>query len=298
MTIGMPLIAERMFGSPLMIEDRKGAIIARALGPRVLGQSVTISGEQMGVLAEPVRDKVDGWTGEKVYHGPKMVGSVAIVEVEGTLVNKGSYIGQSSGVTSYEGIGVQVADCRSPSVQAAVFEVDSFGGEVDGAFALAEEIFALGEEKPTIAILTDHACSAGYLLASACRQIIIPSTGYAGSIGVITMHIDATKWMEREGLAVSVMRAGPDKARPQQFIESMGEADYAERMADIEALRQEFAATVARFRVGRMSLEAILGTNSKIYRGEEAVKIGLCDAMARPAEAFRAFLAEFGAPAS
>lgn len=298
MTIGMPLIAERLFGSPLMIEDRKGAIIARALGPRVLGQSVTISGEQMGVLAEPIRDVVDGWTGEKIYNGPKMVGPVAVIEVEGTLVNKGSYIGKSSGLTSYEGIGVQVADCRSPSVEAVVFEIDSFGGEVDGAFALAEEIFALSQEKPTIAILTDHACSSGYLQAAACRQIIIPATGYAGSIGVIAMHIDATKWMEREGLAVNVMRAGPDKARPQPFVESISEAEYAERMADCEALRHEFAATVARFRAGRMSLEAILGTNSKSYRGEEAVKIGLCDAVARPAEAFRAFLAEFGAPAS
>jgi ClpP class serine protease len=299
MTVAMPMIAERMFGSPLMIEDRKGAIIARALGPRVLGQSVTISGgEQMGVLSDPVRDAIDGWTGEKVYRGPKLVGDVAVVEIEGTLVNKGSYIGQSSGLTSYEGIGVQVADCHSPAIKAAVFEVDSFGGEVDGAFACAEEIFALGETKPTIAILTDHACSAGYLLAAACRQIVIPSTGYAGSIGVITMHIDATKWMEREGLAVNVLRAGPDKARPQQFVESMGEAEFAERMADIEALRNEFAAAVARFRTGRMSLEAILATNSKIYRGGEAVKIGLCDAVARPAEAFRAFLAEFGATAS
>lgn len=294
----MPLLAERMFGTPLMIEDRKGAVIARALGPRVLGHSVALTGEYMGVIGDPIRDQVDGWSGEKLYHGPKLVNGVAVVAAEGTLVNKGSYIGKSSGVTSYEGIAVQVADCASPSITGAIFEIDSFGGEVDGAFACAEAIHQLSLIKPTIAILTDHACSAGYLLASGCRSIVIPATGYAGSIGVISMHVDATKWMDVQGVAVTVLRAGPEKARPQQYIESMGEADYAERMADMEALRDEFAAVVARYRAGRLSLDQILATRSRVYRGAAAVAAGLCDAVARPQEAALAFLEEVGATAS
>ncbi len=295
----MPLIAERMFGTPLMMEDRKGAIIARAFGPRVLGRSVELADDYMGVIGEPLRDQVDGWTGEKIYHGPKLIDGVAVIGVEGTLVNKGTFIGKSSGLTSYEGIGVQISDCRtSGSIRAAIFEVDSFGGEVDGAFACAEEIRALSEAKPTIAILTDHACSAGYLLASACRSIVIPSTGYAGSIGVISMHVDATKWMDDQGVKVNVLRAGPDKARPQNMIESMSEADFADRMADMEALRDEFASVVARHRAGRLTLEQVLATRSRVYRGEEAVRLGLCDAVARPLEAARAFLEEMGAAAS
>lgn len=294
----MPLLAERMFGTPLMIEDRKGAIIARALGPRVLGRPVGLSEEYMGVIGDPIRDQVDAWTGEKAYRGPKLVNGVAVIAAEGTLVNKGSFIGKSSGVTSYEGIGVQVADCAASSISGVIFEVDSFGGEVDGAFSCAEAIHELGKVKPTIAILTDHACSAGYLLASACRSIVIPATGYAGSIGVISMHVDATRWLDEQGVTVTVLRAGPDKARPQEFIESMSEADYAERMADMETLRDEFAAVVARYRSGRMSLEKILDTRSRSYRGAAAVSAGLCDAVARPQEAAQAFLQEVGAAAS
>lgn len=293
----MPHLAERMFGAPLMIDDRKGAIIARAFGPRVLGRPVEVDGDYMGVIGAPLRDKVDGWTGEKIYRGPTMLDNgVALIAVEGTLVNKGSFIGKSSGLTSYEGVGVQVEDCASSdAVRGVIVEVDSFGGEVDGAFACAEELFALSEAKPTIAILTDHACSAGYLLASACRSIVIPSTGYAGSIGVISMHVDATRWMDEQGLKVNVLRAGPDKARPQNMIESMTEDDFAERMADMEALRDEFAAVVARYRAGRLTVEQILATRSRIYRGAEAVKVGLCDGVARPLEAARAFLAGMGA---
>jgi transposase len=65
-----------------------------------------------------------------------------------------------------------------------VFEVDSLGGELAGAFETADLIARLSAEKPTLAILTDHALSAGYLLASAARQIIMPEHGRAGSIGV------------------------------------------------------------------------------------------------------------------
>ena len=66
-----------------------------------------------------------------------------------------------------------------------VFEVDSFGGELAGAFETTDLIARLSAEKPTLAILTDHTLSAAYLLASAARQIIIPEYGRAGSIGAL-----------------------------------------------------------------------------------------------------------------
>jgi ClpP class serine protease len=284
----MPEIAARMFGAPLMLEASKAAIIAGSFGPRVLGGSVNL-----GVLAEPIRS----WEGESL--GPTLLqDGVAIIEVEGSLVNKGSWIGQSSGLTSYEGLGVQIADCMSPSVRAVVVEVDSFGGEVDGAFACAEALFELSAIKPTIAILTDHACSAGYLLAAACRSIVIPSTGYAGSIGVISMHVSAARAIDKAGFDVTILRAGAKKAKPTPF-ELMDEAELAERMDDMEALRVEFAQTVARYRGERMSLKSILATEAAVYRGTAALDAGLVDAVARPTEALAAFLAAIpDAPAS
>ena len=66
-----------------------------------------------------------------------------------------------------------------------VFEVDSFGGELAGAFETTDLIARLSAEKPTLAILTNHTLAAAYLLASAARQIIIPEHGRAGSIGAL-----------------------------------------------------------------------------------------------------------------
>jgi hypothetical protein len=39
-------------------------------------------------------------------------------------------------------------------------------------------ISELSAKKPTLAILTENALSAGYLLASAARQIVVPETGH------------------------------------------------------------------------------------------------------------------------
>lgn len=291
MSVGMPEIAARLFDTPLMLHEAKANIIARAFGPRVLGQSVAMTETpDMGVLTQNMRELRDGWTGEKIYNGPKMVSNVAVIEIEGSLVNKGSWVGKSSGMTSYEGLNIQIADCRSrDDIKAVVFEIDSFGGEVDGCFDCAEELFALSQDKPTIAILTDHACSAAYLLAAACRQIVIPATGYTGSIGVITMHVDASGWAKNQGLGVTILRAGEKKARPGMF-EAMSEAEYSEATADLEAMRVLFAQTVSRYRGSRLTLEAALGTEADTYRGQAAVNLGLADAVGRPKQVFEAFI--------
>ncbi len=296
MTFAMPEIAARLFDTPLMLHEAKANIIARSFGPRVLGQDIAMADTpEMGVLSQNMRELRDGWTGEKIYAGPKMVGNVAVIEVEGSLVNKGSWVGKTSGMTSYEGLNIQIADCLDrDDIKAAVFEFDSFGGEVDGCFACAEELHALSQEKPTIAILTDHACSAAYLLAAACRQIVIPATGYTGSIGVITMHVDASGWAKNQGLAVTILRAGEKKARPGMF-EAMSEEEYSEAVSDLEAMRSLFAETVSRYRGSRLSVEAALATQADTFRGQAAVDLGLADAVGRPKQVFEAFLAAMSA---
>lgn len=296
MPYAMPEVAARMFNTPLMLHEGKANIIARAFGPRVLGNEINIRGSpEMGVLNEGMRELRDGWTGERIYNGPKMVGPVAVIEAEGSLVNKGAWVGKSSGVTSYEGLNIQIADCHDrDDIKAAVFEVDSFGGEVDGCFNCAEELHRLSLKKPTIAILTDHACSAAYLIASACRQIVIPSTGYAGSIGVISMHVDVSEWAKKQGLNVTILRAGERKARPGMF-EAMSDDEYSTAIEDLESMRVLFAETVARYRAGRISLEAALATEADTFRGQKAVDLGLVDAVARPKDAFNEFLAAIGA---
>ncbi|AJY47049.1 S49 family peptidase [Martelella endophytica] len=288
-----PEIASRMFNTPLMLQPAKADTIARAFAPRVLGLPEADAG-QMGLIGEKLRDDTDMW-GEKTYRGvDRPMEGIGLIEIEGSLVNKGRWIGKSCGMTSYEGIGIQADDCRADdSIKAVVIEVDSFGGEVTGAFDCAEKIFELSQVKPTIAVLTDHACSAGYLLASAARQIVLPSTGLCGSIGVVSVHVDVSGWLKKEGLNVTILKAGEHKADLNPY-EAIPQDVLARELAELEELRVEFAETVARFRAGRLSKDQALASEAGVYRGAKAVSAGLADAVARPSQVLAAFGAELG----
>ena len=298
--MSLPHIASRALNAPLLIHPQKAAAIAIGLGARVTGSEIEFAGPvdsvahvafgngrpSMGILGDRLGRAFDR-RAQKPYD---MVGSVAVIPVEGTLVHKGAWVESDSGETSYQGLQTQVARAiADPGVKGVVFEVDSFGGEVAGAFETAGMIHALSQAKPTIAILTDHAYSAGYLMASAARQIVIPETGGAGSIGVITMHVDMSAALEQRGMKVTILAAGEHKAdgNPYEPLPDDVAAKIRERL---QAARQLFADTVGKFRGKRFSSAAAMATEARDYVGAEAVKAGLVDAMGSPLEAYQAFV--------
>lgn len=292
-----PRIAGRLFNTPLLAHPGKAAAIVAGIGGRIAGASPEIHG------VEPVRHvsfargrpsmgtlsgRMDREAGARPVYD--MVGSVAVIPVEGTLVHKGAWLESDSGETSYEGIQTQVQRAmRDPAVKGVAFEVDSYGGEVSGAFETAAMIAQLSAEKPTISILTDWACSAGYMLASAARQVIVPETGGCGSIGVIAMHTDMSAALEEAGLKVTILKAGARKADFNP-VEPLLEDVAARYIAEIEEIRQRFCQIVADHRGSRMSYDDAMNTEADTYQGAAAVDRGLADATGHPFEAFQAFI--------
>lgn len=291
-----PRIALRLFNTPLLAHPGKAAAIMAGIGGRVTGRNLVVDGadpiqhvastdlvRSMGTLS----GRIDRKAGANPLYD--MVGSIAVIPVEGTLVHKGAWVDSNSGETSYQGIQAQVKRAsRDPSVRAVCLEVDSYGGEVAGAFETARMIAELSAQKPTLAILTDAACSAAYLLASAARQIIVPDTGICGSIGVIAMHTDMSAALEDAGLKVTILKAGARKADFNP-VEPLPE-DVANRyLAEIEDIRKMFCAAVAAQRGGRISFDDAMATEAETYQGFAAVEAGLADATGNPFEAFEAF---------
>lgn len=294
-----PFQAARMFNTPLLVHPGKAEIICRAVGRRLLGAPITVRAPEAGVLGEPIREDTtyDFWSGEEAstLEPVRRVGNVAVLEIEGSLVAKGKWTGAYSGMTSYEGINAQVTDLRrDDSVRGVVMEVDSFGGEVAGAFDCADQIAALAVEKPVIAILTDHACSAGYLLASAARSIIVPRSGMVGSIGVISMHVDVSRALDEAGLTVTILTGGKNKGDGTPYAPLPKETADKFR-AEMEMLREIFAETVGRYRGDRLGKEKALATEAETFTGQAAVDAGLADAVANPTEAFAAFVTAMAA---
>lgn len=304
MTLLMPMIASRMFNTPLLIDAGKAVAILTGLGGRVVeggiefGDAIPVdhiafangrAAESLGTLGDRLgRSYEQAGAGNRIFD---RIGPVAIVPIEGTLVHKGAFLGQSSGEMSMQGVQTKVqAIGRDPSVRATVFEVDSFGGEAAGAFDTAQIMFELSQKMPTLAILNDFAFSAGYLLASAARQIVIPQMGGAGSIGAMTMHIDHSAKLEKSGSKVTIIGSGKHKGDGHSF--GPLPADVHAKMQDrVDRMRDHFAETVAQFRGPRLTKAAALSTEADAYTGEDAVKAGLVDAVARPSDAFAQFVA-------
>jgi capsid assembly protease len=291
-----PRIAAKMFNTRLAVHKGKAAAIMAGLGGRVIGGRIQFSDSvevlnhsafhNSNLMAGTLTDRI-GKTSVAIY---ETVRGAAYIPVEGTLVHKGSWVESDSGETSYQGLQSQIQRARrDPSVKGAVFEFDTCGGEVSGMFETADMLADLSAEKPTIAILSDCAYSAGYLLASACRSIIVPEQGGAGSIGVITMHADMSKALEAQGVNVTIFAAGEHKADMNPFGPVPEDVALA-LLADIESARVAFCQAVSTFRGPRLSFENAMATEAQCYTGAAAVEAGLVDATGHPYEAFNAFL--------
>lgn len=297
MSIPRPLIAARLFGTPLAADEAKATAIVEALGPRLLGHDIFMESEavdhrafQAGRLGDRTGRAYDR-AGEATFD---RVGRVGIIAVEGTLVHKGNYVGAFSGRTSYQGLQAQIARAgRDPTIAGVAFEVDSFGGEVSGLFETAGMIAKLSEAKPTIAILTDHALSAGYALACGARQIVAAEHGLVGSIGAIMLHADMSAALEKGGIKVTVLRAGARKADMNPY-EKLGPAAATDAQNQLEGVRGSFADLVGRNRGARFSRAQALATEAAAFDGSTAVDMGLADAVSHAGAAFDQFVSAVG----
>ena len=294
-------IAQRAFNTPLMVDPAKALAFLSGLGPRITGKEITFQGLEVDDADQtaanlPARASLFGNDLAQRYqrNGTQpftMIDGIAVIEIAGTLVHRGAWIGQSSGLTSYEGIAAQLqAALADPGVRGIALDIDSFGGEVAGAFDLADRIRAARAQKPVHAFVAEHALSAGYVLASQADHIILPRTGAVGSIGVVALHTDMSGALDQKGIAVTLIHAGAHKVDANPY-QPLPEAVHDQMQRELEVVRFLFAETVAAGRGERLTQTAALATEAAVFRGTDAIAAGLADELADPVTAFHAFAA-------
>lgn len=280
-------LAQRLFNVPLAIRPEKAEIIMAALAARLgVAQLVRLNGEVMAFDGDDFDAGSSGGQGEA--HGYDLIAGIACIPISGTLVQKNGSLRPSSGMTGYDGIrqNLMVA-LGDDSVRAIVLDIDSPGGEVAGCFDLADAVFAGRGVKPIWAILSESAYSAAYALASAASRVIVPRTGGTGSIGVIYMHVDMSKFLAKEGITVTLLQYGARKTDGADVVPLSPEAK-TRFQADIDRMGDLFVATVARNR--RLAASAVKAQEAGTFLGAAGVAAGLADAVMAPDEAFAALL--------
>ena len=299
-------IAARAFNTPLLVEPTKAMGFLSGLGPRILGRPIEQTDSRdvvNGAASFPARASIlAGNLTERLQQyddGPyPVIDGIAVIEISGVLIHRGSWIGQSSGQTSYEGITAQLkAAASDPAVRGIALEIDSFGGEVAGVFDLADQIRALRRNKPVWAFVAEHAFSAGYALASQADRILLPRTGAVGSIGVVVMHADLSGQLDQDGVRVTLIHSGTHKVDGNPY-EPLPENVQDHIQREIDVLRFLFAETVAAGRSGRLTQDAALATEAATYRGTEAVDAGLADDVIDLSRGFARFRESISNPSS
>lgn len=278
-------IADMVLNRPLLIMPEKLAVIAQILDGRIgIDASRLEIGLRSGIdfdalSQQPGASRFAGSrndAGQGVLPYMRTPEGVAILTVTGSLVNRGAWVGASSGLTSYEGIKYQAARIAAdPKVKSVILDLDSPGGEAIGAFETATAIRALDAKKPVVAVVNGMSCSAAYALASGARRIVSTPTGVSGSIGVVLLHADYSGALDKAGVKPTFIFAGAHKVDGNP-CEPLSKAVKSSLQAEVDAFYDLFVATVAQ---GRKDLTAdkIRKTEARAFIGADAKAAGLVD---------------------
>ncbi|MBW6524428.1 S49 family peptidase [Sphingomonas sp. RHCKR47] len=307
-------ITRRMFNTPLAVLPSTAAIVLGVVGPRfdVSQLLMHAGGEQLDIgeleaRAAATRAGIDARRGADERHANlnatdvlDVHDGVAHINVRGELVaENGGGVSPSSGFTGYDAVAAAWGFAqRDPAVRGIVADIDSPGGEVTDLMELCARMMADRGNKPSRAIIRGVGASAAYAIASCCDEITVQDLGYAGSIGVITMHADFSGQLEQAGVKVTLIHAGAHKADGNPF-EALPDAVRASIQTDIDHAYGRFVDHVATAR--GMSADAVRATEARVYRGQEAVNAGLADKVMGWADSLNEFVATVNgraAPAS
>ncbi|UNV89384.1 MULTISPECIES: S49 family peptidase [unclassified Comamonas] len=268
-----PHIAQRVFNTPLLMHPQKLDAIIAGVGQRVLGTSAPLIQVGEAAKAELAPEMFTTKRGQRTDRGWRLVDGVAVVNAMGALVHRTRLEADSTLLIGYNDMAADMEDAMAhPDVHAILQVYDTPGGEVAGAFEYGQRIFDMRGRKPIVAIADGMAASAGYLGASAADEVVITSTGYAGSIGVVMRHVDFSRALANEGIQVTHIFAGSHKVDGNPY-EPLPVAVREHLQADIEGLYTMFVQAVSKHR--GLSEQAIRDTGAAVFRGQAAITAGL-----------------------
>lgn len=271
-----PHLADRLLNTPLLLHPQKLDAIIAGLGGRLLGvDGLQMDAAELTARAALPAEMFTTRRGERTERGYRVVDGVAVISAMGGLVHRTKLAADSSLLIGYNDLAADVEDALGKAdVHAIALVMDSPGGEVAGAFELAERIYAARGRKPMVAVADGMAASAAYLAASAADEVVLTPTSYVGSIGVVMRHVDFSRALANDGITVSHIFAGEHKIDGNPY-QPLPDAVRAALQADIEGLYQMFVQAVAKHR--GMSEQAVRDTRAGVYRGVAAVAARLAD---------------------
>ena len=193
-------------------------------------------------------------------------GKIAILNIEGVLIPKASWLDAMCGFVSTFALHVKFKELMEDgSVEKIVLYFDSPGGEVTGVPEFTETIYQARDKKEVIAF-TDYTMTSGaFYLASAASKIVATPSSVIGSIGV---YMALIKEKPEDSLYdVHYIQAGDNKL--------FGASDIPVSNEEIEYFREKVDKTYDNFvkavsKNRNISEESIKNTKASFYDSADA----------------------------
>lgn len=209
---------------------------------------------------------------------PAGAGKVAIIDVDGLLMNTdpvGPYsMGENPVATFQEKLDL----ATDPGVKAVVLRINSPGGSVAATEAMARSLldFRSKTGKPVVACLLDQGAGGAYFLASGCDQVLAMPSTMIGGIGVILNLYYMELAMEQWNVFGTPIKAG-DRIDMGTPIRKM----TAEEKQQLTAMAREYHANFKQAVViGRPQVKAdSVVFDGRIVSSSQAREEGLIDAV-------------------
>jgi len=206
--------------------------------------------------------------------------SIAHLPLWGVTDQHSSFLLELFGGTSTDAFGLAFdLAMADDSIGAILIDVDSPGGSVYGTQELSDKIYNARGKKPIIAVANSLMASAAYFIASAADEILITPSGEAGSIGVVAVHLDHSKFLDDQGVKPTIITAGKHKAEGNPYEPLNDEAfDYLQKR--VNEYYTSFVSTVARNR--GISAATVLKDfgQGRVLGAREAKDVGMVDDIA------------------
>ena len=213
-------------------------------------------------------------------------GNVGIIDIQGSLVNGNAGYLSYFGITGYGDIrDALTAAVQNPEISAILLNIDSGGGAVAGVHETAQLISRVNKVKPVCSYTGGTEASAALWLGSSARTSFAAETALVGSLGILMVHAERSKQLENDGIKVTVIRAGDEKALANPYEPLSKEAKSALE-SKAQAIYDVFLGHVAEQRgVPNATADAKFG-QGKEFIGKDAVTAGLIDSIGTLEDAY------------
>jgi protease-4 len=195
---------------------------------------------------------------------------VSVIRMEGTMVTGEAYDSETIGS---EVVGRELREAaEDPLVDAIVLRVNSPGGTPAAAQEIIGDLEYAKTRKPVVVSMGDMGTSAAYYVSAHADRIYANPDTFTSGVGVIWKFSDISRWMEKEGYNLSVVKSGSKKDMGSEARHlSSDEEVYAQKIVD-DSFETFIADVISQRMISRSDI-----ADGRVIRGADAVKLNIVD---------------------